>query len=186
MSQSRAVLLLRGVNVGGANKVVMADLRELLTGLGLADVVTVGNSGNAVFATDASTHLDTLAQTVTTALAEHLEVTSSCVVRTDSQVRAALAGDPFTDLTVGVDKAGSRMLLLFTSADPTATQLARHDPRTLDPARVALGARVIYQWCPGGILAAPDVSTAVRRGWGVEVTGRNRNTVEKLVARFDT
>ncbi len=185
MSQCRAVLLLRGVNVGGAHKVPMADLRALLTGLGLVDVLTVGNSGNAVFAADADTNLDDLAETVQNAIADQLKVTVSCLARAELEVRAALSADPFTDVTAGVDKAGSKMMLLFTSADPTAAQLAEHDPRTLDPDRVVLGRRVIYQWCPDGILAAPDVSTAVRRAWGVEVTGRNRNTVEKLVARFD-
>ncbi len=189
MSRCRAVLLLRGVNVGGAHKVPMADLRTLLTGLGLVDVATVGNSGNAVFAADAAdaeTNLDDLAETVQNAMADQLKVTVSCLVRTALAVRAALSADPFTEVTAGVDKAGSKMMLLFTSADPTAAQLAEHDPRALDPDRVVLGRRVIYQWCPDGILAAPDISTAVRRAWGVEVTGRNRNTVEKLVARFDS
>lgn len=186
MSRCRAVLLLRGVNVGGAHKVVMADLRALLTGLGLADVVTVGNSGNAVFAAGESQSLDDLADTVQRSVADHLGVSASCLVRSELEVRAALTADPFSDVTAGVDQAGSKMMLLFTTADPTPAQLAEHDPRTPDPGRVGLGTRVIYQWCPDGILAAPDVSTAVRRAWGVEVTGRNRNTVEKLVARFDT
>lgn len=186
MSQGKAVLLLRGVNVGGAHKVPMADLRTLLMRLGLTDVVTVANSGNAVFGMDSATNLDDLADTVHNAMVDELQVTASCLVRTALEVHAALSADPFTDVTEGVDRAGSKMMLLFTSADPTTAQLAEHDPRTLDPERVALGTRVIYQWCPDGILAAPDVSTAVRRAWDVEVTGRNRNTVEKLVARFDT
>ncbi len=45
----RYVALLRGVNVGGNKKVPMADLRELLVGLGYTDVRTHLNSGNAVF-----------------------------------------------------------------------------------------------------------------------------------------
>lgn len=43
------VALLRGINVGGNKKIVMAELRELLTRLGYADVRTHLNSGNAVF-----------------------------------------------------------------------------------------------------------------------------------------
>ena len=42
------VLLLRGINVGGKNKLPMADLRALLTELGFADVRTYIASGNAI------------------------------------------------------------------------------------------------------------------------------------------
>ena len=45
------VALLRGINVGGRNKVPMADLRELMTSLGLTDVTTYIQSGNVVFTT---------------------------------------------------------------------------------------------------------------------------------------
>ncbi len=43
------VALLRGVNVGKAKRVPMADLRAVLAGLDCTDVATLLNSGNAVF-----------------------------------------------------------------------------------------------------------------------------------------
>ncbi len=49
---TRYVVLLRGINVGGKNKVPMAPLRDLLTGLGYADVATYIASGNVVLASD--------------------------------------------------------------------------------------------------------------------------------------
>ncbi len=45
----RWVLLLRGINVGGKNKLPMADLKSLLAELGASDIVTYIQSGNAVF-----------------------------------------------------------------------------------------------------------------------------------------
>jgi uncharacterized protein (DUF1697 family) len=45
------VALLRGINLGGHNKVAMADLREVVTSLGHADVATYIQSGNVVFST---------------------------------------------------------------------------------------------------------------------------------------
>ena len=47
------IALIRGINVGPSKRVAMADLRELLTGLGYADVRTYLQSGNAVFSTGA-------------------------------------------------------------------------------------------------------------------------------------
>ena len=46
------VALLRGINVGGRNKVAMADLREIMASLGHTDVATYIQSGNVVFSTD--------------------------------------------------------------------------------------------------------------------------------------
>ena len=45
----RYALLVRGINVGGKNKVVMAQLRQELTELGLEKVETYINSGNIFF-----------------------------------------------------------------------------------------------------------------------------------------
>jgi uncharacterized protein (DUF1697 family) len=48
------VVLLRGVNVGGKNKVPMAALRECLEKLGFADVTTYIASGNVILSSDKS------------------------------------------------------------------------------------------------------------------------------------
>jgi uncharacterized protein (DUF1697 family) len=48
----RYLALLRGVNVGGANKVSMADLRAALQGAGMTAVRTYINSGNVIFSTE--------------------------------------------------------------------------------------------------------------------------------------
>lgn len=172
---TRVAAFVRGVNVGG-KKLVMAEFRQLLTDLGLADVSTVLNSGNAVFASG----LDPaeLEDRIVAALESELELRASCLVRTGAELAAVLAAHPFPGLATN----GSRMMVLFVSAHPGAGVLVEHDPVTLDPGRVAVGDRVVYQWCPDGVLAAPDVSTFVARRWGVTVTGRNWNTVQKLAA----
>ena len=45
----RHIALLRGINVGKAKRIAMADLRALMEALGYAGVRTLLNSGNAVF-----------------------------------------------------------------------------------------------------------------------------------------
>jgi uncharacterized protein (DUF1697 family) len=46
---NRCVALFRGINVGKAKRIAMADLRKLFEGLGYGDVRTLLNSGNVVF-----------------------------------------------------------------------------------------------------------------------------------------
>ena len=52
------VLLLRGINVGGKNKVSMAELKDLISRLGYENVITYINSGNILF--DSTDNIDTV------------------------------------------------------------------------------------------------------------------------------
>ena len=78
----RFIALLRGVNVGKAKRVPMADFRALLVGLGGTDVSTLLNSGNAVFSaagTSAAKHAIRFAA----AIAERLQVDVPVIVKSD-------------------------------------------------------------------------------------------------------
>ena len=81
---------------------------------------------------------------------------------------------------VKVIPSGSKLLVVFLSESPDPTLMAEHDPVELAPDRIRLGDRVIYQWCPDGILASPPVGGFVEKHWSVTTTGRNWNTVTKL------
>jgi uncharacterized protein (DUF1697 family) len=169
------VALLRGVNVGRAKRIAMADLRELLTGLGYTGVRTHLQSGNAVF--DAPSQGEAgLARRIERALSEQARLDVSCLVRDAAAVRAVVAGNPLS----GVATDGSKLLALFLSEAPAPDVATAHDPRELDPEGIRVGDRVIYQWCPDGVLAAPPVSAFAEKHWHVAVTARNWNTVTKL------
>ncbi|AEA24178.1 DUF1697 domain-containing protein [Pseudonocardia dioxanivorans] len=168
-------VLLRGVNLGPKRKVPMARLRELLSGMGFDDVRTLLQSGNAVLRASATTPA-ALAEAIEQALEAEFGMRIGVVVRTGPELDAVIAAHPLAD----VADNGSRMMALFLSADPDPAALAAFDPVELDPDRVRIGDRVVYQWCPDGVLKAPDIATPMARKWGVTVTGRNWNTVTKL------
>ncbi|NMH96780.1 DUF1697 domain-containing protein [Pseudonocardia acidicola] len=169
------VALLRGINVGGNKKVAMADLRELLAGLGFTGVRTHLQSGNAVFGTRATTP-DRLAGRIEQAVSRSFGIDVRCLVRTAAEMRAVVDGHPLAEVAGN----GSRMMALFLSAAPEPALVVAHDPVVLDPERTRIGDRVIYQWCPDGVLKAPDVAGFVMKNWRVAVTGRNWNTVTAL------
>jgi uncharacterized protein (DUF1697 family) len=176
----RYAALLRGINVGGKKKVAMADLRQLLSRLGYTDVRTHLNSGNAVF-TSPEDEPATLAGRIENSIDAELGLALRCLVRTGAELRAVIDGNPLSDVATD----GSKMVALFLSHAPDAQLLAAHDPTQLAPTQVRLGDRVIYQWCPDGILAAPAVSGFVEKHLKVTVTARNWNTVVKLSALLD-
>lgn len=177
---ARYAALIKGINVGGNKKVAMADLRELLVGLGFADVATVLQSGNAVFDVGDCREVDPrrLAGRIEQALVERLATTARCVVRSASEIAAVAGGNPLLETMTD----GSRMLAVFLSTAPDPGRLAAHDPTSLDPERIRVGEAVVYQWCPDGISAAPPVGPFVEKHLGVVATARNWNTVTKLAA----
>jgi uncharacterized protein (DUF1697 family) len=169
--------MLRGINVGGHKKVAMADLRALLTRVGFTDVATLLQSGNAVFNGPEAVP-DEVAARIEQAITDEFSMSVRCMVRTGPELRAVIEGNPFADTAT----QGSRFLVLFLSTTPDSELLAKYDPRNLASSEVELGDRVIYQWCPEGILAAPNIHGFVERNLKVAVTGRNWNTVTKLGA----
>ncbi|HEX3564546.1 MAG TPA: DUF1697 domain-containing protein [Acidimicrobiales bacterium] len=174
------VALLRGINVGANKRIAMADLRGLLTGLGFTDVRTLLQSGNAVFTTP-NTLPETLAQRITSAIDQQLGLDVGCLVRNGDELRAVIDDNPLGDVATN----GSKLMALFLSKKPDPKLLKAHDPRSLAPEEIRLGDRVIYQWCPDGVLAAPAAGGFAEKYLDVMVTGRNWNTVTKLAALLE-
>jgi uncharacterized protein (DUF1697 family) len=158
----------------------MEDLRALLSGLGHTDVRTYLRSGNAVFSCPAG-EPDGLAATIERAITDTLGMSVRCVVRTGTELRAVIDANPLR----GVATDGSKLLAHFLSAAPDPGLLKAHNPEDLVPGRIHVGDRVIYQWCPNGVMAEPNVVEFVDKKLKVTATGRNWNTVEKLSAMLD-
>lgn len=172
---TRQVALLRGINVGKANRISMADLRSLVGSLGYTDVRTHLQSGNVVFdSTDART---ATGPAIEAALATEVGLAVSVVVRTAKQLAAVVAADPLA----GVVNDPSRYFVNFLGEKPPAPALAALLDLDLDPELLRHDGLHIYQWIPGGALAS-GVTPARWKSLGVTVTARNWRTVTALRA----
>ena len=113
------VALLRGINVGGRNKVPMADLREVVTSLGHTGVSTYIQSGNVLFST-ADTDNAKLAAALESAIEDRFGIWSSVVVLSRDELAQVLAANPYPD------EPNPRMVhVVFLSAEPPGELLTR-------------------------------------------------------------
>ena len=170
------VALIRGINVGKAKRVAMADLRAMVAGLGYRDVATLLNSGNVVFTVPAGDR-GAAGPRIEEGLATRLGVPARVTVLTGAELAAAVAGNPL----LGVATDHSRLLVgvLNDPADRARIEpLGRQD---WGAEAFALGPRVGYLWCPDGMLASP-LAAAFNRALGAAVTTRNWATLTKLQA----
>src|ERR1700730_1781566 len=108
--------MLRGVNVGGHNKIKMEALRALYESLGLLDPQTYIQSGNVVFRTE-ERNLVLLAKRIENGIERSFGFRPGVIVRTASEVRDVIARNPFA-ARPGIDP--SRLLVTFLSSDPGA------------------------------------------------------------------
>lgn len=176
------VALLAAVNVG-KRKVPMADLRDLLAGLGYRDVRTYLASGNAVFDVphdaEESDGSDAIAARISAALAERFGFEVPCLVRTGAYLEAVIKACPFPADTL----EGKQLHAVFYSADVTADRYADIDQAAFLPEEFRLGEQVMYLYAPNGLgrseLAAALAKPAGRLK-GIQATGRNWNSVKAL------
>ena len=91
---SRYVALLRGINVGGRNRVAMADLRQLAESLGHTEIATYIQSGNLVFSSDDES-ANGLADALEQEIARRLEVRPAVVVVSRADLAQVIADNPF-------------------------------------------------------------------------------------------
>jgi uncharacterized protein (DUF1697 family) len=164
----------RGINVGTAKRVAMADLRALVEALGYRDVKTLLNSGNVVFTAPNSVHGDAAAR-IEKALVAQLGVSARVIVITSDELAAALAENPLIE---GVDKP-SRLLISVLARPEDRAKLATLAQQDWKPEAVAIGKRVVYVWCPQGVIDSKAL-VAINRVLGDGVTARNLATMMKL------
>ncbi len=165
------VALLRGVNVGGRNRLPMAQLRSICESIGGTQVETYIQSGNVVFRGSAAG----LSEAIEQATGLRIAVVS----RTLPELESLVAADPMADEN-GED--GAKVLVYFLGA--ALSPAAREAIASLPPVAERVWVTGAHVWIdfPNG-MARPELNVAqLERLFGVTATGRNWNTVRKLLA----
>ena len=170
----RHVAFLRGINVGTAKRIAMADLRRVFEAAGYTGVRTHLQSGNVVF--DSPTPLEAAATTrLEDAIADGTGVRSRVLVLSAEKFLAIAEANPLADAP-----DPSRMVVTFLDAAPDESAVVRPSDDDLAPERIVFGRDAIYQWCPDGILGARVIPGSLKTAATV-TTSRNLRTVNKLV-----
>jgi len=180
------VALLRGINLGGKNKVAMADLRTLVAELGHADVSTYIQSGNVLFTAPADTDCALAARAMSETISATLGVTAPVVVLTRDELAKITSANPHPDepdpkrvhAVVLSEPPGPDLTAKLTAA--AAQAAAKGDPST-----VTAAGRTLYLHTPSGY-GRSDLAAAVLRivsspKAGLTGTARNWATMTRLL-----
>jgi uncharacterized protein (DUF1697 family) len=166
---TRYVGFLRGVNVGGRNRLPMAELRTLAESLGYADVRTFIQSGNLVFS--ASGRVAPAA--LEAAIATHFGLEVPVVLRTAAELEAAVRANPFAAADL------SRLHVGFMAGPPAASGLAVLERAPFLPEEFAVQGADVYLYLPEGV-ARTKLPRYLERRLGLPMTVRNWKTLGSL------
>ena len=164
----RQVALWRGINVGKAKRLAMADLKALLSELGATNVATLLNSGNAVV----DTRKPLTADRIRAAVLAKLGVDAAVILKTAEEWAAIAASQPIAEADDPI------RLLVAVTAD-AATLQAAAGIAVQGGERLVVTAHAAYLWCADGILES-KAGVALLKKLGDTGTTRNWATVEKL------
>jgi len=170
------IALLRGINVGTAKRVPMADLRNLFTGLGYTKVATLLNSGNVVFSCRGESPAKAEPR-IEEAVQKRFGFVSRVTVITADELAEIVRENNLGSAASNP----SRLLVALLKSPADRAKLLPLAERRWTPGLFALGGRAAYLWCPDGMLESPLVAE-VSRVLADAVTTRNWATMLKLQA----
>jgi uncharacterized protein (DUF1697 family) len=159
------IALLRAVNVGGTGKLPMSELKTFCEDAGFEQVKTYIASGNVVFKSRLSEAK--VKQALEAAMAAYAGKPVGVLVRTQAEMAAVLAQNPFPDAPP------NRCLAIFLDTAPPADALDTVSHRKDE--QLQLGLREIYVHYDDGMAESKLKIPAAKLG-----TGRNMNTIAKL------
>ncbi|HEY4027523.1 MAG TPA: DUF1697 domain-containing protein [Candidatus Dormibacteraeota bacterium] len=181
------IALLRGINVGGNNRIAMSDLRAIVASLGHADVATYIQSGNVVFtAGDGNADTSTLAADLERSIADRLGLRPRAVVYSRDELAGVVRDNPFPE-----EANPKQVHAVFTSAVPgpemveSVADAERQAAAKGGRDRARFIGRTLYLHTPDGF-GRSELALLLGRARGPMASGssgtaRNWATVRKLL-----
>ena len=171
----RYVALLRGINLGGANMMKMADLKAEFEGLGFENVKTYINSGNIAFDTSKTSEaklVDKIEKSIETWFGRPISV----MVREQREIESILKNNPFD----GKYESHKHMHVLFLREEMPKEKEEQLQSSALPGEQYDVRGREIYNLLPQGVAGSLLTKGFFEKKPKVAYTGRNWRTVEKL------
>ncbi|MFN3192679.1 MAG: DUF1697 domain-containing protein [Aureliella sp.] len=167
------VVLLRGINVGGKNKLAMAELRNALEQSGFSNVRSYVQSGNLRLSSRKAAK--SVAASIQELIQSEFELSVNVICKPAHHVAEAIANSPFQPLDE------KHLHLFFWQTKPKSFGMDELEERLVKDEEIALGDHAFYLHAPNGI-ARSKIATKVEKHLGVPLTARNLRTTKAILA----
>jgi uncharacterized protein (DUF1697 family) len=174
------VALLRAINVGGKNKLPMAELSQMFARAGCERVRTYIQSGNVVFGASPKS-VAGVCQEVREGIRKRFRIEVPLVWRAADEMQAVLRENPYAKRARMEDAVS----VMFLADRPEAARLKALDPERSPGDEYIVRGREIYLWLPNGMGRSKLTNAYFDSKLATVSTARNWRTVLKLVEMMD-
>jgi uncharacterized protein (DUF1697 family) len=174
----RVAALMRAVNVGGKGSLPMADVRDMLAEAGFDRPETLLASGNAIVGSDLPP--DEVERRFEAGIDKRFGFKTDVLVRDVDQLKTIIASNPYPEFA---KERPSTFIVYFLRGEPNG-DLADLKPFCVFGEEIAVGPGCLYLCYPEGSGTSKLSGATIERKLKVRGTGRNWNTVGKLVAKL--
>ncbi len=172
------IALLRGINVGGKRKILMADLRELLAGIGFTDVKTYIQSGNIFFNLSNEMSDAEIADAIEKLISDNYGFDVPVVIRSVEEVEQAIENNPFY---TGEEENITNLHLTFLKEKPSEENQLKTEEYNYEPDKFVIKNKDVFIFCEGKYHKSKLTNTFFEKKLKVSTTTRNWKTVLKLL-----
>jgi len=172
--EGKQVALIRGINVGQAKRVSMADLRRVIEDIGCHEVRTLLNSGNVVFVGPDMAQESTAVH-IEESLSSRLGVSARVIVLTAAELAIIVRDNSLVEIADNL----SRLLVAFLRNPADRIRLQPLEEQDWTPEVLSISEKAAYLWCPDGVQVS-RLAKAVNHILGEATTTRNWATILKL------
>jgi uncharacterized protein (DUF1697 family) len=166
--------ILRGINVGGKRKILMADLKVICQKLGWKNVVTYIQSGNLIF--DSEKQNSQLEKTLEKAIYSKYGFDVPVMVRNASELQISIGNNSFaagdTDIT--------KLHLTFLKEKPSEENVEKIKTYNYKPDKFEIEEKDVFIYCEGQYHRSKLTNNFFEKNLEVAATTRNWKTVLKL------
>ena len=177
------IAILRGINVGGRRRILMADLKLLLKNLGFQNLKTYIQSGNVLFDTNESLTNIEIADRMEKAILDKYGFVVPVVVIDAKNLEELVENNPFykqkeVDIT--------RLHLTFLKEKPSQDNYLKATSYSFEPDKFVIQDKAVFIFCAGKYHQSKLTNTFFEKKLQVAASTRNWKTVLKLVALSQT
>lgn len=177
---TKYIAILRGINVGGKRRILMADLQSLFVELGFSNVKTYIQSGNVLF--DYKENNTDFATLITATVKQNYGFDVPVIIRSEMEWKALAMSNPFLE---NKKEDINRLYVTLLSNTPKAKDIAMLQSTDYSPDCFEIKGNNIYGYSAGPFHKSKLSNNLFEKKLHSSATTRNWKTVLKILDLLD-
>lgn len=172
---TRYISILRGINVGGKRKILMADLRQLFKKLGFSNTTSYIQSGNIIFDYEKNVEVKELEDKIQEAIFKAYGFEVPVIIRSVNEIEHSISNNPFLN-----SNEIERLHLTFLKETPDTINLEQINEYNFPSDDFNIMGKNVFIYCSEKYSDSKLTNTFFEKKLKVTATTRNWKTVNKL------